>query len=671
MRRSEGLVGPGLMHRAWTGEQASDEQQEKVMRPHRFDVANPLQSYACSQKPPLRQLAFIKPGLLLTVPGLSPSTVLITSHIPETHTMQGQPLMPASDAPHPFNQRSADVILRTSDSISFHVHTQILSQASPVFATMFELPQPSPEAPGVATLVRPVIDVSEDSKALEPLLRLCYPVKKAILRQPEDIRPVLEAAIKYDMEWPTEALTRTLTACAPHGPLQVWAIGCRLGLERVARRGAEVFAGSIPVGEREQLILVPRIARILGKMEGISAGQYHRLLQFLRSAEGVEEMEGQMSDRVGEMDSIGRADGNAARIALLDVPFALETTLSQSERDQASIRRAFRFLPFANDGFASIAYPAEGVPAPDIICRCVDGMEFKAHQSILSLWSPVWSARIVAINTTKVGYHPGPPEPHPWDVTPVLELEYSSFTIATLLGICYHQQTQLPTARRDCIDLLAAATKYKIQHVVDLALACWSSLAPRHELYSYFLAHQMGIPAAMTIAAVKSLEHPGAALVHPAQYVEIMEEVPARTYHQILVYHDACSRAVIKALDRGARAWKADTQAKTPVMWTTSDGRCRPHDANGVDQLRIAVRSWLPQLQDGLKKHTIAPKAGHVGSLRKLEAAVGWNGSTTSVLQRLMDIISREIEATIDKVSSHDPHVVTTLIKLTQVKLNL
>ncbi|EJF57230.1 hypothetical protein DICSQDRAFT_112052 [Dichomitus squalens LYAD-421 SS1] len=493
--------------------------------------------------------------------------------------------MPASDAPHPFNQRSADVILRTSDSISFHVHTQILSQASPVFATMFELPQPSPEAPGVATLVRPVIDVSEDSKALEPLLRLCYPVKKAILRQPEDIRPVLEAAIKYDMEWPTEALTRTLMACAPHGPLQVWAIGCRLGLERVARRGAEVFAGSIP-----------------------------------------------------------------------------------SERDQASIRRAFRFLPFANDGFASITYPAEGVPAPDIICRCVDGMEFKAHQSILSLWSPP-SADITLRTSNAVDFHvhtavlsivspvfatmfklPQPQQPHREEATgtpptrPIIEVAEDSRSLDPLLRLCYPTEL-LPYGINRCIDLLAAATVYKVRHVIDLAFARWKSLVDCDPLSSYFLAHRRGLAAAAAVAASGTLAISGVSM-QQISVLRIMDELPAWTYHVLLEYHDACSHAVSEQLD----------DAKTEFAIASGFGgkTSSPREANCLYK---SVSRRLNEQQEALKERTVAPKADHVAGLRNL-ADVATDIQyhklcpvTYNLLTRLTETLPQRIEDAIGKVS--------------------
>jgi len=48
----------------------------------------------------------------------------------------------------------------------------ILSIASPIFETMFLLPQPGTEKS------LPVCDLSEDAKTVEVLLRLIYPVEE-------------------------------------------------------------------------------------------------------------------------------------------------------------------------------------------------------------------------------------------------------------------------------------------------------------------------------------------------------------------------------------------------------------------------------------------------------------------------------------------------------------
>ena len=82
-------------------------------------------------------------------------------------------------ASYPFNKANADIILRTSDHVDFHVYSQILMAASQFFERMLEVPQP-PVDQQQLKYGRPIIDVSETSKALDLLLRLCYPINKQV-----------------------------------------------------------------------------------------------------------------------------------------------------------------------------------------------------------------------------------------------------------------------------------------------------------------------------------------------------------------------------------------------------------------------------------------------------------------------------------------------------------
>ncbi|EIW58585.1 uncharacterized protein TRAVEDRAFT_124190, partial [Trametes versicolor FP-101664 SS1] len=152
-----------------------------------------------------------------------------------------------TNAPHPFDLPSGDLILRTADLVDFRVHTLFLSMASPFFATMLALPQPTsasttPSAlpAGAETQTTPVVPVSEDSATLELLLRLVYPISKprAKMEDPHMIVPALQAAAKYEMELPVDILSERLIAIVPKSPLQVWAAACRTGLEDVARQAA-------------------------------------------------------------------------------------------------------------------------------------------------------------------------------------------------------------------------------------------------------------------------------------------------------------------------------------------------------------------------------------------------------------------------------------------------
>ena len=108
-------------------------------------------------------------------------------------------------AASPFDHPQADVILRSSDNIDFRVFKLFLSLASPVFETMFGLPQPSEGAdPDEETKDGlPVVSVSEGSKTLDALLRFCYPSTLAEDPSLDDFTfatEILEAAKKYSLD---------------------------------------------------------------------------------------------------------------------------------------------------------------------------------------------------------------------------------------------------------------------------------------------------------------------------------------------------------------------------------------------------------------------------------------------------------------------------------------
>ncbi|KIJ07869.1 hypothetical protein PAXINDRAFT_102777 [Paxillus involutus ATCC 200175] len=107
-------------------------------------------------------------------------------------------------AASPFDHAKADVILRSSDNIDFRVFKLFLSLASPFFATLFDIPQPTEQSEeqeskdGLA-----VISVSEDSSTLDALLRFCYPCTLAehpSLENLKEIVDVLDAAKKYSLD---------------------------------------------------------------------------------------------------------------------------------------------------------------------------------------------------------------------------------------------------------------------------------------------------------------------------------------------------------------------------------------------------------------------------------------------------------------------------------------
>ncbi|KAH9174325.1 hypothetical protein EDB89DRAFT_565208 [Lactarius sanguifluus] len=102
----------------------------------------------------------------------------------------------ASPLPEGLNLLGADIILRSSDLVSFHVHKSILAISSPFFADLFSLAQP-PDGEVIGGL--PVVQVSEDAELLHGLFTVLYPIPSAIPDSYEKALALLAASQKYNM----------------------------------------------------------------------------------------------------------------------------------------------------------------------------------------------------------------------------------------------------------------------------------------------------------------------------------------------------------------------------------------------------------------------------------------------------------------------------------------
>ncbi|KAH9174344.1 hypothetical protein EDB89DRAFT_2228141 [Lactarius sanguifluus] len=91
----------------------------------------------------------------------------------------------------------ANIIVRSSDKVNFHVHKSLLAMSSPFFKDLLSLPQP-PDDELVDGL--PVIQLSEDADLLNNLISLLYPIPPVIPDSYEKVFALLAACQKYDME---------------------------------------------------------------------------------------------------------------------------------------------------------------------------------------------------------------------------------------------------------------------------------------------------------------------------------------------------------------------------------------------------------------------------------------------------------------------------------------
>ncbi|KAI9452648.1 hypothetical protein BJY52DRAFT_900799 [Lactarius psammicola] len=149
---------------------------------------------------------------------------------------------------HPLFSFESDVVLASRDGVLFRVPSTTLKMTSSWFRAMFTLPQgsaPSTSASPPArnsTLNSPtaadseVISLDEDSRTLEPLLRMACGLEIATLDTWDAVEPVLYAAEKYDMPGPASIVRALLrTPAFADAPLRLYAAACHFGWADDAR----------------------------------------------------------------------------------------------------------------------------------------------------------------------------------------------------------------------------------------------------------------------------------------------------------------------------------------------------------------------------------------------------------------------------------------------------
>ncbi|KAH9852610.1 hypothetical protein C2E23DRAFT_885374 [Lenzites betulinus] len=447
----------------------------------------------------------------------------------------------------PFNQAAADLILRSADLVDFRVHSQILAQASPFFATMLALPQPPASPPSesstdapVADPGPPVVPVSEDSTTLELLLRLVYPIPKLPMQldDPEKIVPALRAATKYDMELPIEILSGWLTAIIPKSPLQVWAAACRTGMEDVARRAAEALKKTWTRPDKlETLALMNE----LGDMSGISAGDYFRLKRYLMSEPG--------------------SANESLKLLSPELSFP-QIILKGKKTKKAGIQ-------FSTD-----------IPGIDVECSSSRGgltRPFGAHQSVLASHSSVWKARLASLRTQHISTESSASHALQFAVDEDPEI------LAALLRVCYTGELGLPTDLDSLGQLLLAARKYDMPHVTTCVRLAWKSVADNNLLEAYFVAINHGLRAYAKGLAKKVLAHQIS-----DTYAPIMERAPALAYHRLLLYYDTC-RTRIRERSLQAINKLPDTAVK--ISWRDAINKSSFGSSEDIKQ---ALQKTLP-----------------------------------------------------------------------------
>ena len=155
-----------------------------------------------------------------------------------------EPAEPKGPRFHPLFSFDADVVLGSRDGVLFRVPSTTLKMTSAWFRTMFTLPQGSPPTSSRSRDIKPrdtaadteVISLDEDSRTLEPLLRMICGLEISALDTWDAVEPVLYAAEKYDMPGPASIVRALLrTPAFVDEPLRLYAAACHFSWAEDAR----------------------------------------------------------------------------------------------------------------------------------------------------------------------------------------------------------------------------------------------------------------------------------------------------------------------------------------------------------------------------------------------------------------------------------------------------
>ncbi|KAI0766635.1 hypothetical protein BD413DRAFT_148482 [Trametes elegans] len=412
--------------------------------------------------------------------------------------MAEQPRSESRLAPAPFNKSNADLILRSSDRVEFRVWSRILLEASPVFETMLSPSQPPSHAPARIPEV-PLVDLPEDGNIVEELLRLCYPLAKPEgLRPPDEIEPVLRAALKYDLELPIQILKQGLRANVECASLSVWAVACRLRFEDVAREAAA--SDHMRVEKDFPLEFWP---------SGISAGDYFRLLEYLR---------------LGELKSSMHFLSGPSQ-----PPVAAEQPAGESEEKSSLISPIFPQMS-----------------RPDLVCRTSDGAEFRTERRLLSCMFPTLlpptktasSLRGVASNHLYTDTDDDEPN------VPTVQLQETARSLAIIFGF-YNlaPSIALPSDPSALGDVLVAGQKYGLTALCEAVKLRWTAVVNERPIGAYLAAIRRGLHDRAKEAALSTIN-----VEMEGVYVPELEDSSALAYDRLLTYHKACRDAATTAL---------------------------------------------------------------------------------------------------------------------------
>ena len=182
--------------------------------------------------------------------------------------------MPSTPFGPPFDHDDADIILRSSDRVDFHVYRAILSISSPFFKSMFSLPQPNTSS--APERKNPVVDLPENSRTIATILTFIYPVVYAA-PEPESLDDMMDAFVaakKYEMVIVSQCLSETFaeSKCVRDDPIAAFCAAYSRELGEACR-----------IAAKASLKCRMNLNNIADKLQYLNGPAFYQLYKFHRA----------------------------------------------------------------------------------------------------------------------------------------------------------------------------------------------------------------------------------------------------------------------------------------------------------------------------------------------------------------------------------------------------
>ncbi|KAI0642203.1 hypothetical protein C8Q79DRAFT_984582 [Trametes meyenii] len=391
-------------------------------------------------------------------------------------------------------------------------------------------------------------------------LRAYYPMSDPSLRTLDELRPTLEAALKYQMKEAINITTNQLFGLIPTEPLRVYAVASRLSLESIV---------GIAVRAVEEKNL--RDAYV-DELEEIPLPVYHQLLYYC---------------------------AHSRDIFNIQVPFPVQvpSNVTLEPRNVTDFSRRW-------ENIAGTPFDPQTTEAGVRVHCKVDDVHLGVPADILRLFSPTLAGMLSEI--------PSSPE----SSTPTtITISAGSTAFLAALEACHPAEFPPLTEPLDIVAGLKVAEKYKMSKSVSSLRAALTSLASNSgsseldPLELYFAACSVGMEDLATTAARKTLRRDIVeefrASVHSRYYVS------AGSLWRLLDFHRR-SRAAVRAVVDNTEWISPDWLLRLE----SPERRCSR--ARGVGSSSLPC--WYPQYKKALGEEAW-PKVEYASSASTLEKA--------------------------------------------------